>query len=331
MTPVTPDTELTLVFQNQRAVVSPWGASLRRYLCLDTDGREIDIVWGYSGGGGKRGGQGDVLIPFAGRIGHGRYSFDGQAFQLECNDKEGPNAIHGFVRSLPWQVQEVDATHVTFAVRLSAATYANRGYPFSLDVAVTYQLDRQGLSCVFLVRNVGDHPAPIGVGFHPYFTVGTTMIDEAEVRIPAAGYLEFNEQLVPTGKICSVTGTPWDYRRFRTIAQQRFNHCYVNVERDPQGIATATLRHPTSGRIIDVVMDSAFSALVVYTGDAIADAPRAALAIEPMTCASDAFNHPEWGLKRLVPGETFSGRYAVQHRTMERNDSITAPTGKRFE
>jgi len=54
----------------------------------------------------------------------------------------------------------------------------------------------------------------------------------------------------------------------------------------------------------------------VYTGDAIADAPRAALAIEPMTCASDAFNHPDWGLKRLVPGETFSGSYRIQLRVM---------------
>ena len=331
MKPVTSDTELTLSFLNQRAVVSPWGASLRRYLFIDADGREIDIVWGYSGGNGKRGGQGDVLIPFAGRVADGRYSFDGQAFQLECNDKEGPNAIHGFVRSLPWHVREVDATRVTFAVGLSAATYASRGYPFSLDIAVTYQLDGQGLSCTFLVQNMGDRPAPVGVGFHPYFTVGTGTIDDAEARIPGAGYLEFNERLVPTGTVCSVTDTRWDYRRFRKIAQQRFNHCYVHLERDAQGMATASLRNPTSGRSIDVVMDAAFSAVVVYTGDAISDAPRAALAIEPMTCASDAFNHPEWGLQRLAPGETFSGRYGVQHRSVEGNDLITAPTGGRFE
>ena len=69
MKPVTPDTELSLLFENQRAVVSPWGASLRRYSFIDEHGQEIDIVWGYSGGSGKRGGQGDVLIPFPGRIG----------------------------------------------------------------------------------------------------------------------------------------------------------------------------------------------------------------------------------------------------------------------
>lgn len=317
MTPVTPDTELALCFQNQRATVSPWGASLRRYLLIDDSGRETDIVWGYAGGNGKRGGQGDVLIPFPGRIANGRYSFDGQPFQLECNDKEGPNAIHGFVRSLPWHVREALADKVTCGVRLDAETYAARGYPFSLDVAVTYELDAQGLSCAFFVKNVGDRAAPVGVGFHPYFTVGTTLIDEAEARIPGVGYLEFNERLAPTGTILDVKDTSWDYRRFRRIGGQRFNHCYVNLERDEEGMATATLRHGPSNRAIDIVMDASFSAVVVYTGDAIAEAPRAALAIEPMTCATDAFNHPEWGLKRLEPGGACSGRYQVRPRLME--------------
>jgi aldose 1-epimerase len=311
---VTADTELSLSFQQQRAVVSPWGGALRRYWLLDDSGQETDIVWGYSGGNHKRGGQGDVLIPFPGRIGHGRYTFDGEQFQLECNDKEGPNAIHGFVRNLPWHVREAQANRATFDVRLDADAYAGRVYPFSLEVRVTYELDAQGLSCSFTVNNVGPRAAPVGVGFHPYFTVGTSLIDEAEVEIPGAGYLEFNERLVPTGAILNAAGTPWDSRRYREIGRQHFNHCYVQLERDAKGMATASLRHTASGRAIDVVMDSAFSAVVVYTGDAIADAPRAALAIEPMTCASDAFNHPDWGLKRLASRETFSGRYWVRHR-----------------
>ncbi len=316
MKPVTPDTELSLFFENQRAIVSPWGASLRRYFFIDESGQEIDILWGYSGGSGKRGGQGDVLIPFPGRIGDGRYSFDGQSLQLECNDKEGPNAIHGFVRNLPWHVQEAHSSKVTFEIRLDADTYARRGYPFSLAISVMYDLGASGLTCTFTVKNVGRQAAPVGVGFHPYFTVGTSVIDEAEVQIPGTAYLEFNERLVPTGRILSVAGTPWDYRRFREIGRQRFNHCYVQLERDAQGMAMTSLRHAASGHVIDITMDHTFSAVVVYTGDAIADAPRAALAIEPMTCASDAFNHPDWGLKRLVPGETFSGSYRIQLRVM---------------
>lgn len=271
-------------------------------------------MWGYSGSNHKRGGQGDVLIPFPGRVRDGRYTFEGQSFQLECNDKEGPNAIHGFVRSLPWHVRESRTNTVTFEITLDAATYAKRGYPFSLAISVTYDLGPSGLSCSFTVRNIGTRIAPVGVGFHPYFTVGASPIDEAAIQIPGTVCLEFNERLVPTGRTLNVTGTPWDYRQLRLIGPQRFNHCYVELARDAQGLATASLHHPRSGRTIDITMDSAFSAVVVYTGDAIPDAPRAAVAIEPMTCASDAFNHPEWGLKRLLPDEIFSGSYHVRHR-----------------
>ena len=40
----TPDTELSLSFDNQRALVSPWGASLRRYFIVKDDGGETDIL-----------------------------------------------------------------------------------------------------------------------------------------------------------------------------------------------------------------------------------------------------------------------------------------------
>jgi galactose mutarotase-like enzyme len=53
-------------------------------------------------------------------------------------------------------------------------------------------------------------------------------------------------------------------------------------------------------------------------GDAIQDAPRHALAIEPMTYASDALNHPEWDLTRLSPGEAFSGVYHIAASGIER-------------
>src|SRR5689334_12145092 len=125
------DTELPLAFHAQRAVVSPYGASLRRYFVLEDD-REIPIVWGYSGSSNKLGGQGDVLCPFPGRVANGRYAFDGQTFQLDCNDKEGPNAIHGFVRRLLWTIEAVTSSTASFTVRIDGMEYGSRGNPFSL-------------------------------------------------------------------------------------------------------------------------------------------------------------------------------------------------------
>lgn len=307
-----PDDEITLTLGRQRAVVSPWGAALRRYFFLEPDDSERDVVWGYRGGASKRGGQGDVLIPFPGRVADGRYEFEGRRYELERNDKEGPNAIHGFVRTMPWTVTEVSATHASFTVGIDEALHRDRGYPFSLSATVAYTLRTGKLDCSFSVRNTGGKTAPVGVGFHPYFTVGRESIDEAEVEIPARRYLEFGDRLVPTGKVLTVEGSAWDYRHPRRIDRARFNHCYLDLVRDPGRWCVVSLRDPHTNRCVQVAMDQAFTAVVVYTGDAIAGAPRRALAIEPMTCATDAFNHPEWGLTRLAPGQSFSGRYLIR-------------------
>jgi aldose 1-epimerase len=59
-------------------------------------------------------------------------------------------------------------------------------------------------------------------------------------------------------------------------------------------------------------MDDAFDYVVVYTGDALAPGvARTSLAIEPMSSATDALNHPDWGLTRLAPGSTHRGRWGV--------------------
>src|SRR5580658_2486717 len=98
--------------------ISPFGASLRGFWQVQPDGSRRDIVTSYSGRDNKVGGQGDVLIPFPGRIKAGAYTFHGAAYQLECNDKEGPNAIHGFLRSSLWSVTDQSRSHIQFNVDL---------------------------------------------------------------------------------------------------------------------------------------------------------------------------------------------------------------------
>ena len=45
-----------------------------------------------------------ILFPFPNRIRDGRFTWDGQDYQLPLNDPSGKNAIHGFVASRPWRV-----------------------------------------------------------------------------------------------------------------------------------------------------------------------------------------------------------------------------------
>ena len=303
------DTEIVLQCNDLRLKASPYGAALRGLWRDRPDGQQETIITGYTGAAAKVGGQGDVLIPFPGRIRDGRYTFDGQTYQLGLNDKDGPNAIHGFLRGVAWETVEQSARMVRFAVELRADEHP--GYPFALGVSVMYALDEQGLTCRVTMQNTGDRAAPVGAGFHPYFTVGTAEIDAALLHVPFAATLEF-ENLLPTGRVLPVDGTTYDFRQPRAIGDTAFNTCYLHPVRDPDGLLRLRLIAPDSARAVTIWLDSAFNYVVLFSGDRLPSSHRRrALAIEPMTCGSDAFNYPDWGRSILAPAQTLTACWGV--------------------
>lgn len=301
--------EITLIFERFLLKVSAYGVSLRGLWREAPNGTRHDIVTGYIGAKGKVGGQGDVLIPFPGRVRDGRYTFAGQSYQMDCNDKEGPNAIHGFLRLILWEVAEQSESSITFCTSLQADEHP--GYPFALRASVTYTLNQGGMTCRFTLENIGECAAPVAAGFHPYFTVGSALIDGDTLQVPMAATLQF-ENLLPTGQVLPVEDTPYDFRQPRPIGETPFNTCYLNPIRDPDGLLRVRLRPPNGENGITVWMDTALNYIVLYSGDPLPRSHRRrALAIEPMTCGSDAFNHPEWGLITLAPGQTVGGAWGV--------------------
>lgn len=303
------DIEITLEAGDLRLRVSPYGASLRGLWREGTDGQQHEIITGYTGTPQKVGGQGDVLIPFPGRVHNGRYTFDGQTHQMATNDKDGPNAIHGFLRTAPWSIAEQTPSAITFAATIGAADY--QGYPFALRVVVSYRLDAQGLRCGVSLENTGDRAAPVGAGFHPYFTVGSAVIDADLLQVPMAATLEM-EKLIPTGRVLPVDGTAYDFRQLRPIGDTQFNTCYLQPQRDPDGLLRFRLASADHSRVVTIWLDSTFDYVVLFSGDGLPEPHRRrALAIEPMTCGADALNRQEWGLIVLQPGQSVSGSWGV--------------------
>ncbi len=302
------DAEILFAYDDLRLRVSPFGASLRG-LWRETAGVVEPIITAYSGKANKVGGQGDVLIPFPGRVRDGQYTFEGHTYQMPRNDKDGPNAIHGFVRSQLWRVAEHRKNRATFVVDYAPDTTA---YPAALQAIVTYSLDENGMMCRFSVKNTGYKAAPVGVGFHPYFAVSEGLIDADTLHLPMQSVLEFGDALIPTGSVLPVEDTPLDFSAPRVIGDTRFNTCFTYPTRDGNGITRIVLSSPETDRATTVWMDEAFGFVVLYSGDPLPETHRRrALAIEPMTCGSDAFNHPEWGLVALPAGETFAGAWGV--------------------
>jgi aldose 1-epimerase len=317
------ESEIILSHQSERALVSNFGASLREYYLLQADGKQLPFLWGYRGASNKEGGQGDVLAPFPGRLRNGRYRFGSQSFQIEINDKSGPNAIHGFLRNVLWKIEEQTENRAVFSFRIEPSSFP--GYPFSLTFQIAYSLTASGLETTYNIQNHSNTPAPAGIGFHPYFTVGNSLIDETLLQIPASKLFEFDSGLLPTGGIQEVSSTGVDFRAMRQVGPCQIDHCFTNMIRDERGYARAIIENRSDLRRIVITMDRTFDFLVVYTGDQLSfKSRRKTIAIEPLTCATDAFNKEsynspsQWGEIILHPQQVRTGHYFISHEFINR-------------
>ena len=292
-----------------RAVVTEVGATLRvcelsGYRVLDGSGLDSLTLAA----------RGQVLAPWPNRIDGGRYEWAGVEEQLALTEPLRGNAIHGLVRWAPFSVAELTDSRVTMA----AGVFPQMGYPFSLRLRVSYELDDRGLAVSTAVSNVGPTSAPWGLGFHPYLTAGSDHIDGDVLTVPAHAVIATNDRLIPTGDRLPVAETPFDFRTGRVIgdvAHTSMDTCFTDVQRDQDGLAWVTLSSPTSGRTVCVWMDEQFPYVMLVTGDFLPAAlARRSLAIEPMTCPANAFPTGE-GLVTLAPGESWTARWGVALRT----------------
>ena len=293
--------QFEIVHGDQSAIVTEVGATLRSYSVagfetLDTFGP--DEMSDAS--------RGQVLLPFPNRVDGGLYEFEGEEQQLPLTEPAADNAIHGLTRWLDWTPLRWTASSVTMCQRL----YPQDGYPFLLALQIEYTLSDLGLTVATTATNVGETALPFGAGHHPYLTVGTPAIDAATLQLPARTSLETNDRLIPTGR-APVEGTDFDFRKGREIEDTQLDTCFTDVIPDVDGFTRVHLAHPDGSPRITVGMDPSHGFIQVYTGDTLPEEDqRRGIAIEPMTCAPDAFNSGE-GLRVLSPGETFTSVWGM--------------------
>lgn len=254
------------------------------------------------------GGRGQLLVPWPNRLREGRYTWRGQELQLALSEPERSNAIHGLARWMPWTVVERGPAQCGLQLELPAQP----SYPFQLLLEVAYRLDAAGLTATLAATNIGHEPCPYGVGAHPYITVGTALVDQAVLQVPAERRLVVDERQIPVGSE-GVAGTAFDFRQPRRIGNSVLDVAYGDLERDAGGVARAALAAP-QGQSVDIWVDASHPYLMVFTGDTLApERQRRGLAIEPMTCAPNAFQSGD-GLRTLDPSETFSVRWGITPR-----------------
>jgi galactose mutarotase-like enzyme len=139
------------------------------------------------------------MVPFAGRIGEGRFTFRGRSYQLPIN--MAPHAIHGTVFDRPWQVTTRTAQAATFDIDLGPV------WPFRGRVRHDIRLTADGLEATLTLD--ADEPMPAWMGWHPWFR---REVDGAalELSFEAARMFVRRPDMLPTGALTSPGPHPWD-------------------------------------------------------------------------------------------------------------------------
>lgn len=246
------------------AEIVSMGASLRS---LQLEGVPFSLVLGYPDIESYRENTqflGAICGRFANRISNGTFTLDGRTFELDRND--GAHTLHGgrtgtWARS--WQIVARSPNSVTLNI---IDRGEETGFPGDCLISATYAIPEPGVLDI-VISSRCDQPTPCSLAPHPYFNLDDSGdIRGHEVRVDAARYLPVDRDLIPSGEIASVEGTPFDLREWRKMdnLEQGYDHHFcTGFDRFPLR-RVAEARSPVSG--ISMMVETTEPGLQFYTG-----------------------------------------------------------------
>lgn len=270
---------------------------------------------------------GALIGRYANRIAHGRFTLGGAAFELPCN--AGPHHLHGGLRGFDkvvWQAEGFTTEAGVGLVLSHTSPAGEEGYPGTLHARATYTLtDANALVCDYHATT--DAPTPVSLTQHAYFNLaGDGDILGHRVQINATHFTPTDADQIPTGAVCPVQDTPFDFTAPTPIGsridaahpQLRFgegyDHNFVLQHATPppaEPVLAARVYAPATGRQMQVYTTA--PGLQFYTGNRLGGqvgkrgavyGPRTGFCLETQAFP-DAPNQPAFPSAIVRPGQPY--------------------------
>jgi aldose 1-epimerase len=320
------------------ARILTYGGIIQTLKVPDRNGNLEDVVLGYDNLDGYLTNSpyfGALIGRYGNRIGGAKFTLEGQTYTLATNN--GPNTLHGGIKGFDkviWTAKP-NITPEGPALELSYVSKdGEEGFPGTLHVTATYTLtDNNELHLDFSATT--DKPTVCNLTAHSYFNLrgqGNGDILGHEVCINADKFTPVDKELITTGEIKPVAGTPFDFRKPTAIGARindpdpelqygpGYDHNWViNKPLDKEGkpilnklVLQARVYEPTTGRVMEVW--STEPGLQFYAGNFLDGTivgkegkvypRRSGFCMEPQHYP-DSPNKPMFPSTELKPGQTY--------------------------
>ena len=207
--------------------VLTYGIRIRRMMVPNKQGTFTDALLGYDSIDGYLDDyQGTFVGRYANRIAKAKFSIDGVEYQLDKND--GENSLHGGFKGfsfINWEIAETSDGDEPYIVFKHLSPDGDQNFPGNLEVTVTYKLTKDN-ELQFTYEGLCDKATPFNPTNHAFFNIGKdhgTKIFDTVLKINASATTPVADDLIPTGEIKAVEGTPYDFRKGKKLGDDMFS------------------------------------------------------------------------------------------------------------
>lgn len=310
--------------------LTDFGANIVSIIVPDAKGNAVDVNLGYSNLAGyevNSPGLGSFIGRHANRIGGAKFELNGKVYELEKND--GNNNLHGGstgYNKFMYETEVFEDEEVASVEFSRLSPHMEQGFPGNLDVTVTYSLTESN-ELVIEYQAVSDRDTVVNLTNHAYFNLSghdSGDILDHKLWIKANQFTPTDSELIPTGELRDVAGTPMDFRTFKSIGQDinadyeplkvagGYDHNYVLDISGTEVEKVAELIDEKSGRRMEVFTD--LPGMQLYTGNFL----------QPQDNSKDGAVYKKWG------GVCFETQYFPNSVNIKNFPSAVLTAGKEF-